>query len=52
MKVECVWCASFIDTMDNMDDFPYKACPICNDNGIKPLPISYDEYYHFEYTAT
>ncbi|MFZ0511185.1 MAG: hypothetical protein WAM14_06230 [Candidatus Nitrosopolaris sp.] len=31
---------------------PYKACPTCNDNRIESLPISYDERYHFEYTAT
>src|SRR5438128_813951 len=41
----CFWCASFIDTTANMDDFPYKASPICNDNRIKSLPIPYDEYY-------
>ncbi|MGC1932690.1 MAG: hypothetical protein WA667_27265 [Candidatus Nitrosopolaris sp.] len=48
----CFWCASYIDITGNMDELPYKACPTCNDNRIESLPISYDERYHFEYTAT
>ena len=47
----CFWCASYIDMMSNMDELPYKACPTCY-NRIESLPISYDERYHFEYTAT
>ena len=28
----CFWCASYIETMCNIDNLPYKACPTCNDN--------------------
>jgi len=48
----CFWCASYIDIMANMEDFPYKACPACNDNRIESLPISDNERYHFDYTIT
>ena len=48
----CLWCASYVDIMANMEDFPYKACPACNDNRIESLPISDNERYHFDYTIT
>ena len=48
----CFWCASYIETICNMDELPYKGCPTCKDNRVESLPISYDECYHFEYTPT
>lgn len=48
----CYWCASYIDIMGSMEDLPYEACPTCNDIKIESLPISYNENYLFEYTAT
>jgi hypothetical protein len=48
----CFWCASYIDIMDNMDALPYKVCPTCNHTAIELLPLSDNEHYDFEYTAT
>ncbi|MFZ0512397.1 MAG: hypothetical protein WAM14_12380 [Candidatus Nitrosopolaris sp.] len=48
----CFWCASYIDIMGNMDELPYKVCPTCNHTAIELLPLSNNEHYSFEYTAT
>ena len=41
-----------IDIMGNMDALPYKVCLTCNHTAIELLPLSDNEHYHFEYTAT
>jgi hypothetical protein len=48
----CFWCASYIGTMDMMNELPFGACPTCNDNKVESLPILYDESYRYEYTPT
>ena len=35
-----------------MDDLPHKVCPACNHTAIELLPLSNNEHYRFEYTAT
>ena len=27
----CFWCASYIGTMDIMNELPFETCPTCND---------------------
>jgi rubrerythrin len=48
----CFWCASYIGTIDIMNEFPFERCPTCNDNKVESLPILYDESYRYEYTPT
>jgi rubrerythrin len=48
----CFWSASYIGTMDIMNELPFETCPTCNDNKIESLPILYDESYRYEYTPT
>jgi hypothetical protein len=38
--------------MGDTDVLPYKVCPTCNHTAVELLPLSKDEHYHFEYTAT
>jgi hypothetical protein len=48
----CFWCASYIGTMDIMNELPFERCPTCNNNKVESLPILYDESYRYEYTPT
>jgi hypothetical protein len=48
----CFWCASYIGTMDIMNELPFERCPTCSDNKVESLPILYDESYRYEYTPT
>jgi hypothetical protein len=47
----CFWCASYIDARSDLDELPYKACPVCDDFRIESLPLSYHEHYDFEYSS-
>jgi hypothetical protein len=48
----CFWCASYIDIMGNIDALTYNVCPTCNHTTIELLPLSNDEHYRFENSAT
>jgi len=48
----CFWSASYIGTMDMMNELPFETCPTCNENKVESLPILYDESYCYEYTPT
>ena len=48
----CFWCASYISAKHEVDELPYKTCPVCNDIRIESLQLSYHERYNFEYSST
>jgi hypothetical protein len=43
----CFWCASYLNNMHNFVDI----CPLCKNEKVESMPISFDETYKFDYDA-
>lgn len=41
----CFWCASLINIIDGT----IGKCPSCKNNRVESMPVSYDDFYKFDY---